>query len=509
MKLPVAQINKSFLRAFFQKSATSFVAGDANSVFLRLAFPALALRAAVALAFPNIIARDEVFQYLEQAHRLVFGQGYVPWEYQIGLRNWLIPLLLAAPMEAAHWVWANPLAGLILIRVLLCAASLSIVWSATRWGGDFYGGRGAWTAGIFAAVFPDLWLFAPHPLEEVFAADCFVPALYLISRAGGAGQGRAIADAAFLLGLTVVFREQLVPAVAVAGAALCGRDARRWLVALAAGAVPLAAAGLLDWYAWGEPFRSFWLNIFINAHLRVSEMLGTSPPGFYVAILLLDWLWALPLMVVLVWRGARKLPVPGLVVLVILVSHALVAHKEYRFIFPAIAIAVPLAGVGLAGVLAGRGRRWNLLAAAVIAGPLCSPWLYFWLNFETGSFAAFERVAAAHPALVATGPWLNDFLPLDILFDSRTRLADLENLSGAVPGYIAAVANERDIPAGYRIVACYKPVWLPLSAKAGEPLCVWSGVAGRAGAAQAEIPIFPEAAKGFVVRDRIGPGGGG
>jgi hypothetical protein len=128
------------------------------------------------------------------------------------------------------------------------------------------------------------------------------------------------------------------------------------------------------------------------------------------------------------------------------------------------------------------------------------------LNFETGSFAAFERVAAAHPALVATGPWLNDFLPLDILFDSRTRLADLEDLSGAAPGYIAAVANERDIPAGYRIVACYKPVWIPLSGKNGQPLCLWSGAPGVGTAPQAVIPIFPEAARGFVVRDRIGPG---
>jgi hypothetical protein len=491
-----------------KKNASYLVFYRADGVFFKLALPAFALRIVVALAFPNIIARDEIFQYLEQAHRLVFGQGFVPWEYQIGLRNWLIPLLLAVPMELAHWLWADPVAGLILIRVLLCAGSLSIVWAAASWGEDFYGRKGAWTAGLVAALFPDLLLFAPHALEEVFAADCLVPALYLASRAGGAGQKGRIAGAAFLLGLTIVFREQLVPAVVVAGVALCGRDARRWLVALAAGAVPICAAGMLDWYSWGEPFRSFWLNVLINGNLRVSETLGASPPGFYVVILLLDWLWAFPLILVLCWRGARKLPVPALVILAILIPHALVAHKEYRFIFPAIAIAIPLAGVGLAGTLGSLPRRRAALAAAVLAGPLCSPWLYFWLNFETSSFAAFERLAASHPALVATGPWLNDFLPLDILFDSKTKLADLGSLAGAVPADIAAIATEPNIPAGYTRFACYKPVWIPLSGHAGQPLCLWSGPPGSATAPTAQIPIFPEAAKGFIVQDWIGPGEG-
>src|SRR5271163_1669195 len=88
---------------------------------------ALAIRLFIAAKFPNSYAPDEIFQYIEQAHRLVFGQGVVPWEYQVGLRSWLIPLLLAAPMALAHWAAAAPLAGLMLIRILLCIASLPIV----------------------------------------------------------------------------------------------------------------------------------------------------------------------------------------------------------------------------------------------------------------------------------------------------------------------------------------------------------------------------------------------
>ena len=36
-------------------------------------------------------------QYLEQAHRLVFGAGMVPWEYEQGVRPWVFPLLIAVP----------------------------------------------------------------------------------------------------------------------------------------------------------------------------------------------------------------------------------------------------------------------------------------------------------------------------------------------------------------------------------------------------------------------------
>ncbi len=32
---------------------------------------------------------DEFGQYLEQAHRLVFGYGLVPWEYRADMRSWL------------------------------------------------------------------------------------------------------------------------------------------------------------------------------------------------------------------------------------------------------------------------------------------------------------------------------------------------------------------------------------------------------------------------------------
>ena len=56
---------------------------------------AFAARAFVALSGDFALHPDEIMQYLEQAHRLVFGAGIVHWEHFYGARSWLVPGLIA------------------------------------------------------------------------------------------------------------------------------------------------------------------------------------------------------------------------------------------------------------------------------------------------------------------------------------------------------------------------------------------------------------------------------
>ena len=60
---------------------------------------AFLLRIYFALAFPNIHHPDEVFQYLEQAHRLVFKYGVIPWEYREATRSWIVPGFLGGLLK--------------------------------------------------------------------------------------------------------------------------------------------------------------------------------------------------------------------------------------------------------------------------------------------------------------------------------------------------------------------------------------------------------------------------
>src|ERR1700722_17033255 len=364
---------------------------------------ALAIRLFIAVKFPNYYAPDEIFQYIEQAHRLVFGHGVVPWEFQVGLRSWLIPLILAAPMAVAHWVTPAPMAGLMLIRILLCFASLPIVWCATKWGERFHGATGAWPAGFLTAFWPDLWLLAPHPLEEAFSADLLVPAIYLVEASRGQTNLRHVPLAGFLLGLTFVLREQLAPTVAVAGIFLCGRDVERWLLAVPMAAIPVLSVGLLDWFTWGAVFRSFWMNIFLNIVRGVaSHYFDSSPPTYYLLNLLYDWLWGGLFVGYFAWLGARKLPVAGLAALVTIAVHSFVTHKELRFIFPAVALLIPLAGVGLAGVCANKTMLQKImLTAGLLTGPYMTPLLFMMVPWQDNAFRLYSELAAEHPCVVS------------------------------------------------------------------------------------------------------------
>lgn len=58
----------------------------------------LFVRVLMALLSQSWYVPDETWQSVEVAHHLVFGTGYKTWEWLIGIRSWLHPLLFAAPL---------------------------------------------------------------------------------------------------------------------------------------------------------------------------------------------------------------------------------------------------------------------------------------------------------------------------------------------------------------------------------------------------------------------------
>lgn len=474
---------------------------------------ALAIRLFVAVEIPNSYAPDEIGQYLEQAHRLVFGQGIVPWEFQVGLRSWLIPLLLVLPMGLAHWFTPAPQAGLMLIRILLCFASLPIVWCAAKWGGRFYGTPGAWIAGVLTALWPDLWLMAPHPLEEALSTDTLIPAIYLVETCRGKADLKSVSWAGFLLGLTFALREQLAPAVAIAGVFLCSRDIKRWLVAVSVAAIPVFCAGLLDWYTWGQMFRSFWMNIYLNVILGIAaNYFSSSPPIYYLLNLLYDWLWGLFFVGYFAWLGARKLPVAGLVTVAIIATHSIIEHKELRFIFPAMALLVPLAGVGVAGVYQNRRDLKNaLLTAGILTGPYMSPLFYMMVPWQISSFGLCAELAAAHPCLVSIQVWNQGFWPMPQLFDGKTRFTsntfNRDGVKVIEADAIIAPENDTEIPPGFTRQSCAPESWTPFK-KPMLDVCFWTRPISscQAGPVAPVVMSFPPNAAPFIIRDQLTDG---
>jgi hypothetical protein len=342
--------------------------GRERWIFWAILAAAAAIRAWVALKTGPVHA-DEVFQYLEQAHRHSFGSGVVPWEYRYGMRSWLPPLVLSVPMRIGEWI--APGTGLYIALPQLCVAALSllVVTAAFRLG-DRLSRFHAFVAMAVAATWYDIAYFGGHVLTEPAAVSLILPAAALLI--DEQASRRRLALAGFLLGLAVLLRFHYAPAAAVLVALCCGTRWRtRWAPVVAGGLAAIAVGAAVD-IAMGEaPFGWVAVNFTQNIVVNRSARYGVLPPWGYLDSLFFVWgigLVGLLLLLVPVLKPYRALIAAAVVNLAV---HSAIGHKEYRFIFLTVAIIVIVAAIGSAELvrrLKGRvpERRARIAALAIV-----------------------------------------------------------------------------------------------------------------------------------------------
>jgi hypothetical protein len=351
---------------------------------------AFILRLLPVFVFPGAAYPDEIFQSLEQAHRVVFGYGLVPWEFSQdwGARSWLLPGGLAGIMAVCRGLGGGgPECYLPANGIVLALIAAGAVLCCAQWGYRFFGVGGAIVAGMLPATWMDGVYFGPRTLSEVVAAHILIIGFYVIEPGW---QDRLpsrcrVAAGAFLLGLSVTMRIQLMPA-AIVMAWPRARGARYRLPPLLAGAgCALAFGGALDAFTWGHPFRSTWQNFSANILRGAAGAHGMTPWYQYGSFIIDYWGAAgaviLPFLAVL---GARRMPRPLIAALVVIASHSLIGHKEYRFIYPAVLLMVASAGLGLAQAVA---------------------WVREGMRPTSGATSGPVTVGALIPALVAMAQW--------------------------------------------------------------------------------------------------------
>jgi GPI mannosyltransferase 3 len=340
------------------------VTGRYRLVLVGLLAGAFAIRMVTYALFGGITHPDEVFQYLEQAHRIVFGIGMIPWEYQLGVRSWLFPGFLAGVMEVTRLIGDGPVEQNAAIAVVLSLLSLVPVACGFFWGLRAAGLAGALLAGGLNAVWSDSVLYATHPLMDGVAASCLVGGIYLADRAHRTDVQRDFLLAGLALGLVAVLRIQLLPAIGLTALMFCGRGFRqRWLPLVAGMTGVVLAQGVLDAVTLGSPLQSIWYYVWVNQVSGVASSFGVSPWYEYLTGMRWNWSLALPPLAVCVaagaWRQARLLAIAASIILLF----SLIPHKEQRFIFPAIPLLLTVAGTGSA-VLGQRLLAWLRLPLA-------------------------------------------------------------------------------------------------------------------------------------------------
>jgi hypothetical protein len=481
---------------------------------------AAGLRIWIANFQPNLIWGDEIYQVVEPAHRLVYGTGLTAWEYVVGMRSWLFPGVIAGVLWLGHLFGSGPAFKLIPVQLFMVLCSLIPVAFAYRWGERLDGVRGGVIVGGFVALWVDLLYMASHPLSDVIASDVLMVGLYAALPVTTHPGPRRLMLAGFLFGLAFALRMQLGPALLVAAIFACGREKRAWVALILGGSAILLLAGLLDWVTLGAPFRSIWLNLWLNIAKGVSSDYGTAPGAYFLVAPILFW-GLIPAMVVAAQFaiGSRRFPALFAVVLTIFLTQSLVGHKEWRFIFPALAPLVTLCGIATIREIQDIGRKWtpspNILAGialvawtglslVVAMGPGYRP---HW-TFRHDLVSAFA-MAARQPDLCAIGV-------IDIIWTNTPGSAALPT---GVPIYAGKIADMLRDHAGYNMAISRENVTLPGYTRMGcfggsenmagkrENACVWRRDGGCSpGVAKPPAinwPPFFRDARGAPREDRI------
>jgi hypothetical protein len=145
----------------------------------------------------------------------------------------------------------------------------------------------------------------------------------------------------------------------------------------------MAFAGLPDWIALGHPFQSHFTNVTAQIVEGQAARFGVSPWHWYFPWVVAIALRVSPAAVPLAALGAVRVPGWAAVAAAFVGIHVAIGHKEIRFLWPAVPLALGI-------VAAGIERLWELTAGRTraIAFGLIS------VSFAVGV-----------PLRLASGPW--------------------------------------------------------------------------------------------------------
>jgi hypothetical protein len=364
---------------------------------------------------PSMNWPDEIFQATEQAHRLVYGTGLVPWEFQLHVRSWLLPGAIAGLMEAARLFGDGPDVYLPVIAGTFALLGTAPVICCFLWCKRLFGLTGAVVGSVVVATMPDLVYFGARTLTEVVAGNILIIAIYLLDSAPQGLSRRQAFIGGALLGLVCVLRIQIAPAASLIGLFTLFRHQRPIRAHLIGGGMfVFGCAALFDTLTLGAPLASLWRTVLYNIGYGVSSTFGVSPWYYYFHLELYIWHVALAALAFLAMRGARHVPQFLWAALVILAAHSAIAHKEIRFIYPAMLLISVVAGIGMADVLTrglARLRMAGRSGTAIEAGcaallSLCwlSVSLYVWTGPGMTLLRSLNSDALAASSFVEHGP---------------------------------------------------------------------------------------------------------
>jgi GPI mannosyltransferase 3 len=325
--------------------------------------------AVAAVAVLGRLHPDEVYQFLEPAFARVHGYGLLAWEWKSGLRNWAVPLVLAAILRGGTWLGlTDPWVARGLLAVPVWALQAWGLVAAARLGRRRAGTLGGWVTVLAVAFLPLYVVVSGRTLGEALSVPLLLVAAEALSRDERPRGSGSLGGAA--LGLAFVVRYGSLPAVAAALGWVAAR--RRWVLlgwtAVGLGAV-LLALGLLDWASWGSPWHSVgaWFAFNVGSS-GAARTFGVEPAGYYWPFLWNQvpfWVW--PALALGVSWLRPRVGVAGAMAVLMLAALLRTAHKEERFLYPVAILLVVEAAPALALLLGRLRAAWQRVGLAALS----------------------------------------------------------------------------------------------------------------------------------------------
>ena len=304
---------------------------------------AFAARAAIALSGDFVLHPDEIMQYLDQGHRLAFGNGVIYWEFFYGARSWLLPGLIAGMLKLFDAVGlGEPSWYVDGIKLMFCAISLLIPAGMYFFARRHFGETAARVALVAGTFWYELAGFAHKPMTE-FMATVLIMALLVLSLHPAPDKPVAVWSAALLAVLAAAMRMPYAPlAMALLGlfflrigqGATAFQGTSRARVHLTLIAVLLfLAVGVFDALTWDAGlFHSYLANLHFNLSIKRGAT-DVSPVYQYLWWLALAGLGLSPLCAALALGDLRRYGFLLALIALVLIIHSSEAHKEYRYVF--------------------------------------------------------------------------------------------------------------------------------------------------------------------------------
>lgn len=305
----------------------------------------LFLRLRVAFGRADMFWPDEQFQTLEPAAKVVFGYGYMAWEWIEGYRSWFVPLLYVPIVKIGAWLGlSDGLASIHWARAVTAVFDIAM-WSVVA-RALLNAGIPLWSVGIALStqlLFPMPVRWGASTLQDHVLMLFVGFSLPWILNPNESGKERAGFKKGVAIGLPFLVKIQAGAWIAPLLALEFFRKGKSFKLLVGA-SLAFFGYGLLDWISWGRPYQTLIRQV--EDGNKISIFYGTEPLHFYLkefvqvvgtpAMMAMGFV--LLRLIFFPKKGLAKIP-SSLIHLLIgfaifFVALSLLPHKEFRFLLP-------------------------------------------------------------------------------------------------------------------------------------------------------------------------------